>query len=179
MSRDAASDGTPLDPRRGPDGDAPPPARRGIDGERPGPRREYSAGGVVMRRIGDRVCVLLIRDPYRNWGLPKGHVEDGEALPEAALREVREETGLRELELGPDLGTIDWFFRLDRRLVHKFCTFFAMTSARGTAVPEIEEGITECRWVPAREAPGRISYDNARGVVMEAVRRLEHDELPV
>lgn len=152
-------------------------ARRGV--ERGGPRREYSAGGVVLRRIDGTVHVLLIRDPYRNWGLPKGHVEDGEEEREAALREVREETGLLEIRLGPALGTIDWFFRLDGDLVHKFCRFFAMISRRGAAVPETDEGITECVWVPAREAPARITYDNAREVVQEAVRRLEEDELQV
>ena len=131
-----------------------------------------------MRRIDDTVHVLLIRDPYRNWGLPKGHVEDGEEAPEAALREVREETGLGELELGPALGTIDWYFRLDGRLVHKFCQFFAMVSERGSAVPQEDEGITECVWVPAPEAAARVTYDNARQIVREAVRRLRGEELP-
>lgn len=160
--------------------DGPRPARSaGLRGNRSRPRTEHSAGGVVLRRIGGTLHVLLIRDPYQNWGLPKGHVEEGEDAREAALREVREETGLSQLELGPDLGTIDWFFRADAHLVHKFCTFFAMGSADGTAVPETDEGITECMWVPASEAPDHITYDNAREVVIEALRRLEEDELPV
>lgn len=182
MTRDAAFDeGATPHPREGREkGPGPLPARRGRSGAGArGPRKEYSAGGVVMRRIEGTVHVLLIRDPYGNWGLPKGHVEDGEDAREAAIREVREETGLRELRAGPMLDTIDWFFRMERRLVHKYCTFFAMVSENGAVVPERAEGITECRWVPAPVAASHVSYDNAREVVVEAVRRLESGELTV
>ena len=48
-------------------------------------KTEYSAGGVVARRIGDSVNFLLIKDPYGNWGLPKGHLESGESSEEACL----------------------------------------------------------------------------------------------
>jgi ADP-ribose pyrophosphatase YjhB (NUDIX family) len=138
-------------------------------------RNETSAGGVVIRRIDGAVHVLLIHDPYGNWGLPKGHLEADEELADAGLREVREETGLSDLELGPELGTIDWHFRMRGRLIHKHCTFFLMTSQSGDASPELEEGITECRWVPMEEAVKFITYDNAREVVREAARRLEEE----
>ena len=52
---------------------------------------ERSAGGVVVRVLEGGPHFLLIRDPYRRWGLPKGHLEEGEANEAAALREVREE----------------------------------------------------------------------------------------
>lgn len=135
-------------------------------------RREQSAGGVVHREIDGALHVLLIRDPYRNWGLPKGHVEAGEAPADAALREVREETGLRELELGVDLGTIDWYFRAGGDVIHKYCRFYLMRSPAGEPVPEEAEGITACRWVPVRRAPAEITYANAREVLRTAVRQL-------
>ena len=60
--------------------------------------RETSAGGVVFRvPPGEEPLFLLIRDSYRNWGFPKGHLEKEERPEAAALREVREETGLDEL----------------------------------------------------------------------------------
>jgi hypothetical protein len=71
------------------------------------------------------------------------------------------------------VGSIDWYFRLNGKLVHKYCSFFLMTSADGETVPQVEEGISECRWLPAEEAASHISYDNARGIVEEAVRMLE------
>lgn len=142
-------------------------------------RIERSAGGVVARRIEGEIHVLLIRDPYRNWGLPKGHLEDAEDAAQAALREVREETGLEALELGPELDTIDWYFRLHGTLVHKFCAFFLMTSPEGEPVPEVDEGITECVWLPVDDALVRISYDNARAVLGQAAELLARDDLPV
>ena len=131
-------------------------------------RTERSAGGVVLRRIEGALHVLLIRDPYRNWGLPKGHIERAEGPDVAALREVEEETGLADLELGPDLGTIDWHFRHDGRLIHKYCRFFLMASRKGEPQPEAEEGITECRWFPVDEAIATVTYENARGVLVTA-----------
>jgi 8-oxo-dGTP pyrophosphatase MutT (NUDIX family) len=137
-------------------------------------RIEKSAGGVVVRPVGGVPHVLVIRDPYQNWGLPKGHVENGEAPGDAALREVAEETGLGDLVLGPPIGDIDWYFRASGRLVHKFCAFFLMTSETGEAVPEAAEGITECIWIPLAGAEEQITYENARGIVRKAREIVEN-----
>lgn len=131
-------------------------------------RVERSAGGVVVRRVGDVLNALVIRDPYGNWGLPKGHLENGESSGEAALREVAEETGLDGLRLGPELATIDWYFRASGKLIHKFCAFYLMASDAGDPVPEEAEGITECVWLSLDDAEARITYDNAREVVRVA-----------
>lgn len=139
------------------------------------PRVERSAGGVVLRTIEGVVHALVIRDPYDNWGLPKGHVERGEDERSAAVREVREETGLDGLDIGPELGCVDWYFRADGRSVHKFCTFFLMRSHRGDPVPEVAEGITQCVWLPLDEAVRRISYDNTREMVSRAARHVDGD----
>lgn len=139
-------------------------------------RTERSAGGVVLRRIDGTLHLLIIRDPYKKWGLPKGHLEPGEDARTAALREVREETGLDEIEIGPAVGTIDWYFRHDGYLVHKYCAFFLMTSGEGEPVPEVEEGITEAVWVPLDDVAERISYDNARRIVVEAVELARRED---
>ena len=88
--------------------------RRRTKGRKSQPRaqRETSAGGVVFRRGPDgQVRFLLIRDSYKNWGFPKGHLEAGEPPAEAARREVTEETGLNELVLHGPIKVIDWYFR--------------------------------------------------------------------
>ena len=139
-------------------------------------RIEHSSGGVVARRVDGRVHLLLIRDPYGKWGLPKGHVENGESSREAALREVSEETGLTRLDPGPSLGTIDWYFRLKGDLVHKFCDYFLMVSPDGDTSPEVAGGITECRWLPVEEAISTVAYDNAREVVARAAEVLNSGE---
>ena len=136
-------------------------------------RVETSAGGVVVRVIDGAPHVLLIRDPYRKWGLPKGHTEEGETASDAALREVAEETGLHDLRLGEELVTIDWIFRVPGGRVHKYATFFLMYSDVGEPVPDESEGITECVWIPLDSAIDVISYDNAREVVKVAQRGWE------
>jgi 8-oxo-dGTP pyrophosphatase MutT (NUDIX family) len=140
-----------------------------------GAKVETSAGGVVVRRIQGVHHVLVIRDPYRKWGLPKGHPEAGEDSEETALREVREETGLEDVRIGRELVTIDWSFMADESQIHKFATFFLMYSDRGDPVPERSEGITACEWVPLDRAHERISYENAREVVKVAQRMLGGD----
>lgn len=150
--------------------------RRARSAARAPPRIERSAGGVVFRVAQEELRVLLIRDPYGKWGLPKGHIESGEEETEAALREVREETGLEHLLLGPAVSTIDWYFRTRNELIHKFCTFYLMHSPRGEAAPELDEGITQCVWVPLEEAVETVEYANTRGVVRSAGRMINEGE---
>jgi ADP-ribose pyrophosphatase YjhB (NUDIX family) len=134
---------------------------------------ETSAGGVVYRRDeSGRPLFLLILDPYGNWGLPKGHLEEGETPEAAALREVAEESSLTDLRTEAELQTIDWYFRNEDRLVHKFCHFFLLESRSGEAVPQVEEGISACVWLPLAEALRTITYANAREVLQSAGERL-------
>ncbi len=140
---------------------------------------ETSAGGVVYRVHDGTPLFLLIRDSYRNWGFPKGHLEVNEQPDAAAMREVREETGLEFLSLDGAIETIDWFFRFRGKLVHKVCHFFLMHTDSARTVPQREEGITACRWAPFDEAVRLVSYANARDVLTRAhamVRETETSE---
>ncbi len=144
-------------------------------------RQETSAGGVVYRLVqrGGGVPVayfLLIRDSYRNWGFPKGHLEEGEAPAAAALREVQEETGLAALELRGEVETIDWYFRFRGRLIHKVCHFFLMETGESSTKPQRAEGITACRWAPFEEAERAVSYANARQVLRRARAMIAGEE---
>ena len=145
----------------------PPPARRWRAKE------ETSAGGVVFRTEAGQPLFLLIRDSYRNWGFPKGHLESGELPDRAALREVAEETGLSALTLRGEIDTIDWYFRFRGRLIHKVCHFYLIESATSTTNPQRTEGITACRWAPLDRALEMISYENARLVLRRAAAMVE------
>jgi 8-oxo-dGTP pyrophosphatase MutT (NUDIX family) len=141
---------------------------------------ETSAGGVVVR-MGDaggelRPLFLIIRDSYDNWGFPKGHVEDGERPEAAAVREVTEETGLDDLNLGASIDTIDWYFRFRGRLIHKVCHFYLMFTDAADTSPQRSEGITACRWEPYEDAALLVSYENARGVLKRALELVTTDD---
>jgi 8-oxo-dGTP pyrophosphatase MutT (NUDIX family) len=143
--------------------------------------RETSAGGVVFRRGADgEPRFLLIRDSYRNWGFPKGHLEAGEPPAEAARREIAEETGLTDPVLHGAIQVIDWYFRFRGKTIHKYCHFFLLESKQGEPVPQVEEGITDCAWQSLDDSLKTISYDNARGVLeraAEMVRALAQEEV--
>ena len=111
---------------------------------------------------------LLIRDSYKNWGFPKGHIEPGEHPEAAAIREVHEETGLGDLAIRGQIDTIDWFFRFRGQLIHKVCHFYLMETADATTSPQHAEGITACRWTRFEEAQSLISYANARELLRRA-----------
>ena len=169
--RGAASAVRPVTPRTAGRGDTP----------RAEASEEVSAGGIVFRWVPAadgraRPVYLLIRDSYRNWGFPKGHLEVGEVPEGAAVREVSEETGLDGLFVCGAIETIDWYFRFRGRLIHKVCHFFLMRTDLATTCPQRAEGITACRWAAYDEAIGLVSYANAREVLRRAndmVARLE------
>ncbi len=131
---------------------------------------ELSSGGVIFRRRSDVLEVLLIKDSYGNWGFPKGHVESDESLAEAALRECREETGLNRLQVIGPLGSTDWYFRAGKDLVHKYCDYFLLEARPDEAAePQTGEGIQACVWMRPEEALERITYINARQMLIRAL----------
>jgi ADP-ribose pyrophosphatase YjhB (NUDIX family) len=131
-------------------------------------RAETSAGGIVYRLDNGEPRYLLIRDSYKNWGFPKGHLEGGEQPEAAAVREVGEETGVKDLAMRGLIGTIEWHFRFRGDLIHKVCHFFLMESGRSRTAPQRTEGITACRWTTYRDAERMVSYRNARAVLRRA-----------
>ena len=145
------------------------PGKKSTDAKRKArARREASAGGIVFRVVAGQPLFLLIRDSYGNWGFPKGHLERGERAETAALREVMEETGLRDLRLIGPISTIEWWFRLHGDLIHKHCQFFLMETESERTKPQASEGISDCRWMTADEARDLIPYENARDVFRQA-----------
>ncbi|MES2178000.1 MAG: NUDIX hydrolase [Gemmatimonadota bacterium] len=142
-------------------------------------QQETSAGGVVYRQEAGAPLFLLIRDSYQNWGFPKGHLESGERAEDAALREVREETGIADVAIRGTIETIDWYFRFRGRLIHKVCHFFLMETEEAQTSPQRTEGITACQWVGYDAANSAISYANARIVLRRAHEMIAGNPLPI
>jgi len=139
-------------------------------------RTERSAGGVVFRRTDDGTVeiALAARRTRRGelaWGLPKGLIEPDEEPHDAALREVREETGLTA-EIDDDLGSISYFYQWDGEGVRKSVRFFLM-HATGGDVADHDYEMEEVRWFPIGDAPRRTTYRSEREVVEKAVAIIE------
>lgn len=105
-----------------------------------------AAGGLVADEQGR----LLAIHRLGKWDLPKGKVDPGEAIPEAAMREVREECGLRTLELLGPMG-VTWHTYVHKGRPHLKRTdwFHMRASASEDLVPQVEEDIQEVRWLDA------------------------------
>lgn len=137
---------------------------------------EISAGGVVVRRIGGRVHVALLKTEHTRgevWVLPKGHVERhrGETLEEAAVREVKEELGIADVRLKRKLGTTQYQFFTEHGRIVKTVHYYLMDGRSEELKPEAEEGLLEARWVPIREALRHITYPADREIVLRGVAR--------
>jgi 8-oxo-dGTP pyrophosphatase MutT (NUDIX family) len=131
-----------------------------------------SAGGVVLSGPeGDFDVALVTPNHRRVWCLPKGTLEAGESAEEAAVREVREETGLHA-EIVEKIDQINyWFYTPARTRVHKVVHFFLMRSLGGDVYDHDRE-IAEVRLFPLLEAPELLAYRGERGVVEQAIDRL-------
>jgi 8-oxo-dGTP pyrophosphatase MutT (NUDIX family) len=127
----------------------------------PGARREFSCGGIVFRRFAGGPKYLLILDGHGNWGFPKGHTEPGETAEATARREIREETALADLTLQATLPELEWTFRSRRTLIRKRCAYFLFESACGEPVPQVDEGITRCVWLPYADAARHLTFPDA------------------
>ncbi|GAG48071.1 unnamed protein product, partial [marine sediment metagenome] len=89
-------------------------------------KREFSAGGIVLKREKGRLKILLIKDGYGRWAWPKGNIGKGELSEDAALREIEEETGLKKLRIVEKIDRINYFYRLHGTVIYKTVYLFLM-----------------------------------------------------
>ncbi len=137
-------------------------------------RREFSAGGVVLRRLRGRWMLAAIRPTGKEpglWALPKGLIGPGEKPDETALREVEEETGV-EARLVAKLGDIRYVYTWAGERVFKIVSFYLVRYRRGrlgAIAPEQEIEVAEARWLPLEEAPRLLAYRGEREMAEKAL----------
>jgi len=135
--------------------------------------REFSAGGVLVRRLRGAWMFAAIRPqgkPAGVWALPKGLIDPGESSLETALREVEEETGARGESLGR-LGDVRYVYTRRGERVFKVVVFFLVRYGRGRlgAIDEaMRREVAEVRWLPLAEATELLAYKGERAIAEKA-----------
>jgi 8-oxo-dGTP pyrophosphatase MutT (NUDIX family) len=132
---------------------------------------EFSAGGVVVRRMGGRPHVAVVRVRDQIFALPKGHPDADESAADAARREVREETGL-ETELLEKLGDVRYSYQRGGRRIRKSVAFYLFRYRSGS-VNDHDHEVEEALWLPLDEAAERLAYKGEREMVVAARSRVE------
>ncbi len=133
---------------------------------------ERSAGGVVFRKSGDELKLLLILDRFGRWTMPKGLVEPGETSAQAALREIREETGIDGEIVRPLANTSYWYTDDAGRKIHKLVEHF-LVRAKSEQINPAQGEIEDAQWVTVDEALARPGYENNKRVIRQAIAVLE------
>jgi 8-oxo-dGTP pyrophosphatase MutT (NUDIX family) len=136
--------------------------------------REFSAGGVLVRRFRGRWWLAAIRPggrPEGIWALPKGNIGSGEPPEATAVREVAEETGVDAVPAGK-LGDVRYVYTWEGERIFKIVSFYLLRYRRGRLgdLPaKFRHEVDEVRWLPLEDAPRLLSYKGEREMAEKAL----------
>jgi 8-oxo-dGTP pyrophosphatase MutT (NUDIX family) len=134
---------------------------------------ERSAGAVVFFQQGSRIEYLVLQYAAKHWDFPRGNVEKGEREEDTARREIREETGLTEIEILPGFRQkVSWFYRekgTARAVFKEAIYLLARSSGKEVKLSPEHTGFA---WLPFEEAKSRLTFSNSREVVEKAEKML-------
>ncbi len=137
-------------------------------------KREFSAGGVLVRRLQGRWVFAAIRPAGKQpglWALPKGLIGPGEKPEETALREVAEETGATG-RLVVKLGDVKYVYTWAGERIFKVVSFYLLRYTRGRLgdlPPATAHEVAEVRWLPLEEGPRLLAYKGEREMAAKAL----------
>lgn len=135
--------------------------------------KETSVGGVVYFQDSDKYRIILILNAYDRWALPKGHIEANENHEKTVLREINEETGLKNLEVQNYLGEIEFKIKKPKTTtVLKTVHFYLVKSLDDKIkVPKIDE-LKDVKWFDSKTAYQKLDYENVKDIMIKAYKIL-------
>lgn len=127
---------------------------------------EFSAGGVVYKKIKNDFEFALILDSYGKWTFPKGHIEKDEKPEESALRETTEEIGLSRIKIIELLEKVDFWFRFNDELIHKYVYFYLIESDGTEELTHQIEEVQEAKWFAPQDLYNQIDYKKQNQAIL-------------
>lgn len=136
--------------------------------------REPTAGGIVFRMTPDQrdIEILLIQDSKDRWTIPKGHIEPGETAKQTAVREIGEESGLKNVDVLAWLGKIHFKYRRLDKLVLMTTQVYLVQSLDKNERPTKEKWMNGIRWFSFSEALDAIEYADIEKLMLIAKKKI-------
>ena len=141
--------------------------------------RETTSGGIVFRRNAknQQLEILLMQDAKNRWTIPKGHVEPGEETGATAEREIREETGLQDMDVISWLGKVDFRYRRGHTLVLMTMHIWLVQALGETDKLDPEDWLNDIKWLPANEAIDKIAYEDIGKLILIGMKKIRDARL--
>jgi seryl-tRNA synthetase len=141
--------------------------------------REPTAGGIVFRMTSDNrdIEILLIQDSKNRWTIPKGHIEPGETAKQTAVREIGEESGLKNVEVLAWLGKIHFKYRRLEKLVLMTTQVYLVQSIDKNERPTKEKWMNGIRWFSFADALDAIEYADIEKLMLIAKKKIRSGDL--
>ncbi len=135
---------------------------------------EKSAGFVIYKNGSENIKFLLLKYPSEDrerdyWGLPKGHIEEGESVKQAAFRELVEETGIKkeEINIHPEFREVNkYYFKHEGETIFKVVIYFLAQTKKETVTVSHEH--TDFKWASLDQAMKLMPFKNTRKIVKKA-----------
>jgi 8-oxo-dGTP diphosphatase len=130
---------------------------------------EFSAGGVVFRKDNNKIRYLLIKDHDNHWTIPKGHIKTGEDPKEAALREIKEETGLNNLNIVRELESTRYFYCRGKDLIRKTVYLYLIAAEGNEELNPDKSEVKGAMWFSGKDALKNVFYANIKDMLNKAM----------
>lgn len=139
-------------------------------------KKEVSAGGIIIKRRGKSIKVLVIKDMNGNWTFPKGLVEKEELHEDAAIREIYEETGVQHTQLIQKLSAIRYMYQRNGLIQKTVYYFLFELFGHSDIHVRKEEGISDAKWVTINQAKRIIGYPKTNLKLLDDVQKILQGE---
>lgn len=137
-------------------------------------KKVYSAGGVVY--LGN--SILMLQKLNGDWVLPKGKMEEYESCEETAMREVREEAGIKTKIISP-IGETSYRFKnywSQNHIIEKTVVWYLMKAISSSPHPQREEGFIDAKFIHINNVISLAKYDDERDILMKALEIIQNIE---